>query len=187
MSRLHLVVPEDWRQIPLHDGGALTSAVRAVVDRQFRGMEDQPLLKRDAVRRLTETASEAASQGGVELYLSFAAVAGIPVATSLLVSLVPAPPGHVSLRSVARELSAAGDRTEVVELPFGTAVRRQRVVPPAGPDVPQALEVVACDYYLKGPEGTLLLLAFSSPLAALADPLAELFEAVAATARWTES
>ena len=190
MTTLHLVVPDDWRHVPLDDEAAMTRAVQAIVDRQFAGVDSQPVLRREAVGRLTEQARVAAAQGGIEMYLSFAAPAGVPLAISLVVSVVPAPPGHVSLRSLARELAATGSRAEVVELPHGPAVRRQRVDRPPVVDamgLPDDLEVLACDYVLSGPEDTLLLLSFSSPLAQVAEALAELFEAVASTAHWTDA
>lgn len=190
MTKLELVAPDDWWRIPLDDEARMARAVKELVDRQFKGLDNQPLLRRDAAQRITEQAQQAAAQGGIDMYLSYTAPVGVPLALSLTVSLVPAPPGHVSIRSVAHELQAAGHRAEVVELPHGTAVRRQRVTRPDVLDameVPDQVEVVACDYFLEGPDDTLLLLAFSSPLAEVADALADLFHAVAGTVHWTDA
>ena len=188
-SRLHLVTPDDWRQVPLDDEGAMQRALDAIVDRQFRGVDDQPLLKRSARSELLSRAVAARDAGGVEMYLSFQEVGGVPLAISLVVTLIPAPPDARGLRSVLQDLAAAGDPGEPVELAAGLAVRRRRLNRPEGLTAfgaPEEMEVVSVDYFLEGPRDTLVLLSFSSPLTSIADALADLFEAVASTVRWSE-
>lgn len=185
-TRLNLITPEDWYRLPLAEEAALKRAVTSLVDRQFRGIDNQPLLRREAADALLEQARRARAGGGVDLYLTFERTAGIPVAASLVVSLVPQPPDTPTLRAVARDLDDPAAPATVVELPSGPAVRRQRVTTVdaaelgASPDSPALL----VDYTLLGPSHTLLLLSFSSPLVQVADALAELFEAVAGTVEW---
>jgi hypothetical protein len=45
-TRLTLVAPDDWYRLPLTDDAALQRAVDEVVTRQFRGIDDQPVLRR---------------------------------------------------------------------------------------------------------------------------------------------
>jgi hypothetical protein len=84
-------------------------------------------------------------------------------------------------------MSTDGASAVVVDLPSGRAVRRQRVdVVDAGEiGAPPDQQSVLVDYSFPGPDGSLLLLSFSSPLVSVADALAELFEAVAGTVRWS--
>lgn len=187
-TTLHLLTPEDWRQLPLVDDDALRRAVHAVVERQFRGTDSQPLLRREAEQALLDRGRSARAHGGTDLYLCYATVGGLPLAMSLLVSLLPMPDDDVSLHGVARHLEREGARTDVVELASGRAVRRQAVevvdeLTALG--APAGTESLLVDYALPGPPGTLLLLSFASPLVAVADALAELFEAVASSVEWT--
>lgn len=186
LPRLTLLIPDDWYRLPLTDDEVLRRAVAAVVDRQFRGIDNQPLLRREATDALLRQGRSARDNGGVDLYLSHESVGGIPLAVSLVVSLVPLPPGEPSLHAVARELALPGATVAVVDLPAGGAVRRQRVDAAGAGELgaPQQ-ESVLVDYALLGPAGTMLLLSFSSPIVAVADALAELFEAVAGTVRWS--
>jgi hypothetical protein len=182
-----LVVPEDWWRLPLTDEAALRRAVDTMVDRRFRGVDDQPLLRRDTAQALLDRAHRARAGGGVDMYLTADLVDGLPLALSLVVSLVPLPPGFVSLPALAREMEDDDTRPALVELSVGPAVRRQRIAAVDASELgaPRDQEMLQVDYTLLGPEDSLLLLTFSSPLVAVADALAELFEAVANTVRWT--
>jgi len=51
-ARLGLVVPDDWWRLPLTDDVVLRRAVDAAVDRQFRGIDNQPLLRREGAAAL---------------------------------------------------------------------------------------------------------------------------------------
>lgn len=186
-ARVSLLAPDDWFRLPLVEDDALQRAVRTVVDRQFAGIDNQPLLRREAIDALLARGRAARANGGIDMYLSFAPTGGMPLALSLVVSLLPVPPHVGSLRALAEELGTPGSSAVVVELPFGPAVRRQRVdaVDASEIGAPGEQEAVLVDYTLLGPDGTMLLLSFSSPLVAVADALAELFEAVAGTVRWT--
>ena len=148
-NRLLLTVPDDWRHIPLQEDAALVRVVNAIADRQFHGLDDKPVLKRNAAAALLEQARDAREGGGVDMYLGLATVADVPLSMSLVVSLLPAPPGHIGLRTVARELDAPEARAELIELPNGPAVRRRQVSRPPRIDTvgaPEELEVVLVDY-----------------------------------------
>jgi len=188
-SRLTIVTPEDWYRLPLLEEPALERAVAEFVGRQFRGKDDRPTLRREFVHVLRQQAHRAREGGAVDMYLSGLPVGGVPLAISLVVTLVPFPSGVRSLDAVAPALDDDGVQATVVELPSGSAVRRQRVDTVdlddlADPGTPP-LDTLLVDYLLPGPGDTALLLAFSSPLVPIAEALAELFEAVAGTVRWS--
>lgn len=185
-TRLVLATPDTWRGLPLGDDAALQRAVASVIAERFRGVDDQPLLRRSAEADLLGRARDARDQGGVEMYLSTELAGGVPLALTLVVSRTTLPSGRSDLAAAARELDDLGAQVAQVELPAGPAVRRRRV---ATPDLVAAyagasLDSVLVDYLLAAPDGGLVLLSFASPLVEVADALAELFEAVASTARW---
>jgi len=191
-----LVLPDGWFRIGLEPGERERSA-RALADRQFRGLRDSaPRLKAELRDRLLRQAEAAYQAGGIELYLSVRDAAGMPIAASLLVSLVPPPPGGpVPVGQLAR--ACTGDRrtVDVTELPAGPAVRVRQHTDPADPagardggDVPGGApgpRVTNVDVHVQVPgSGAYLLLSFSTPLEPLAAAMAELFDAISGTLRW---
>lgn len=186
-NRLRLLTPEDWRQLPLHDDEALQRAAAAVVRRQFAGFDDQPLLKRDLTATLVDHGRRARTNGSFEMYLCYEHVAGVPLAVSMLATLLAVPFGNTSLRAVMRAFVGEDASVEAISLPSGRAARSQRLTPAegiAGLGVPDGHDCMLVDYALLGPPGTVLVLSFSSPLVQIAEALAGLFEAVASSVEW---
>jgi hypothetical protein len=185
-ARLTLVTPEDWYRLPLLEEQRLRRGVGELVDRQFHGRDDRPTLRRELVDALLEQAHRAREGGGVDMYLSDLPIGGVPLALSLVVALVPFPTGATALEELAPGFDDEGVQTTVVELPAGWALRRQRVEATDTPELGVSqLDTLLVDYVLPGPGETALMLTFSSPLVLVADALAELFEAVAGTVRWS--
>jgi hypothetical protein len=184
--RLTLVTPDDWWRVPLA-AETTERSLAQLVSRQFRGLDDQPILKRQTLGQLLATASRARENGGVELYLATGLVAGVPLSASLVVSIIEAPGGG-GAGALARLWGQDGAETRTVSLPIGTAVRRRRVaVSPGAQSVGGDGEQVLVDFAIEIPgDDRWVLLSFSSPLVVLAEPMAELFEAVALTARWED-
>ncbi|HEY5834536.1 hypothetical protein [Streptomyces sp.] len=184
-----LMLPDGWFRIDL-DSERRAAAVAALVERQFQGLDDAPLLKAQAREELAVRAEEAYRNGGIELYLSLQAAGPLTVPAALLITLVPSQrPGATAPEDLAAYLSEhgpVGQEISVEELPTGRAVRvRTRSVP--APDDPSGntLPVTSVDYRLPVP-GTeaYLLLSFSTPLDPVADAMADLFDAVALSFRW---
>lgn len=186
-ARLTLVTPEDWYRLPLLEEQRLRRGVVELVDRQFRGKDDRPTLRRELVDALLEQAHRAREGGAVDMYLSDLPIGGVPLALSLVVTLLPFPAGGSALEDVAPGFDDDdGVQAGVVELPSGRALRRQRVQPRDAPELGVTqLDILLVDYVLPGPGETALMLTFSSPIVVVADALAELFEAVAGTVRWS--
>lgn len=198
---LDLVVPGDWWRIPLHPEKARHAAVRGLVRQQFTGLEDRAALRHEVETATHGVALEAASSGGLVLWFSTATVEGLPLPISLVLAALPhgtvetirdslsgdddvvagsLRPGRVVRRSQVRDQSAA-----VAEL--AAAVRRADRSSADASDEAPATTALHVDYWMQRPTGGLLQLAFSSPLAALQEPLVELFDTVVDSLTWRES
>lgn len=179
-----ILTPADWYRIPLRPVERRGASVRALVDRQFHGVDDQPILKRRTLEDLRGAAEEAANKGGLVLYLSTQELMGVPLPASLLVTLVPT--GGDAL-SMARALADEGE-VGLRDLPAGRAVRSR--VTERFKDTRRMGSVfkdTLLQYYIPLPgEPEMLLLSFGSPLEPLAEAMTELFDAIAGSVRWPE-
>jgi hypothetical protein len=177
-SDYRLILPDGWFRIDL-EPGTREKAATALIERQFRGADNIPHLKAEARDRLLATAADAYRNGGIELYVSLQAAAGMPLPAALVVTLMPPQAsghGSVSPELLAAKLSARGSEVTLAELAAGRAVRVRRYDPP----------VTSLDLHVPVPDSSAwLLLSFSTPLAPLADALVGMFDAVAGTLRWT--
>lgn len=157
---------------------------------------DQHAAQRRELRELLSgMVDNAAQRDGIELYLSQQAVLGVPIPASLLVSAEPEDPGLPGVLPV--EVLAEGlrekygERAEVTtgELPCGPAVRcrRQELSEDARElGQPGDRPTTVLDVYLPVPgSGAWLLLTFSTPVPELADAQVEMFDAIAASLRWS--
>jgi len=117
------------------------------------------------------------------MFLSLRQVAGIPLAASLVIFLVP-PPGSqaVTAEELAASLAGAGRQVRLADLPAGTAVRVLRRTGSEDEAAAATLEVFAP--VPRG--GAWLLLSFSAPLGPLAPALTKLFDAICTTLRWDQ-
>lgn len=180
---LTLLVPDGWWRVPLASRDQAAQSVQRLVDRQFRGLDDQPLLRREAERELLGAATRAADAGGQMMWLSHQLVAGLPLSASLVASAGPAA-GPGGFESVQGQLTGTG-QVDVARVPAGTVVRRRsrgsdRESDRLGaPDRP-----LLVDYWLQAPDGNCVVLAFSTPLEPLGEAMVELFDAVVASVRW---
>jgi hypothetical protein len=173
-----LVVPGGWFAVDL-DPGRRERAVAALVERQFAGLDNAPHLKAQARRELLARAKAAYAAGGLEMFLSMQQVAGIPLAASLVIILVPQPgPQAITAERLAGSLGGEGRQVTLADLPAGTAVRV--LWRTASENEATTLEV-----FVPVPRGGgWLLLSFSAPLGPLAPAMTKLFDAIAATLRW---
>ncbi|WP_158920451.1 hypothetical protein [Streptomyces sp. NBRC 109706] len=159
---------------------------------------DQHAARRHEFRQmLTAMVESAAERDGIELYLSTHAVLGIPVPASLLVTAAsgdPEHPGPLPVDTIADSLRGAHGRAaeiDTVTLPSGPAVRCRRTEhteETKGLGQPEDQPNTVLDFYLPVPNsGAWLLLTFSTPMPVpeIADAQVEMFEAIAASLRWT--
>jgi hypothetical protein len=172
-----LILPQGWFRIDL-EPGTREKSVAVLVQRQFRGADNAPHLKKEARERLLATAQDAFRNGGVELYVSLQTVADFPLSAALVVTLTP--PHEQDLAMVtpvrlAETLNGSGAQVSILDLPAGQAVRVRSEDPP----------VTSLDIHIPIPgSSAYLLLSFSTPLAPLADALVGMFDAIAGTLRW---
>jgi hypothetical protein len=181
VSGYRLVVPDGWFAVDL-DPGRRERAVAALVGRQFAGLDNAPHLKAQTRQELLARAKAAYEAGGLEMFLSTQQVAGIPLASSLVIFLVP-PPGSqvVTAGELAGSLDGEGRQVRVTDLPAGTAVRVLRRTGSADGTT------ATLEMFVPVPRGGgWLLLAFSAPLGPLAPAMMKLFDSIAVTLRWDQ-
>jgi hypothetical protein len=188
VDRYRLLVPAGWWAIDL-DPAVRDEQVAALVEQQWRGVDNAPHLKAEARAELGRQAAEAAQAGGLQLFLSVGALAGVPLSASLLVSSVPLG-SPAELTALAERNRTAGRDVGQVELPAGTALRTAWREPSprlSRTDDGAQLPATTClDLHLPVPDAPrVLLLQFRTPMEPLADVLVELFDAIAETLRWT--
>jgi hypothetical protein len=181
VSGYRLVAPDDWFAVNL-EPDRMERSVAALVKRQFAGIDNAPHLKVQARQQLLAQTQAAQDAGGLEMFLSLQQVAGVPIAASLVIFLVPPPGPHgVTVGDLAASL-AVGDerRVTTVDLPVGQAVRVLRRTWNEDGSASATLEV-----FVPVPHnGEWLLLSFATPLGPLAPALTKLFDAICTTLRW---
>ncbi|MFF1698279.1 hypothetical protein ACFVXC_32440 [Streptomyces sp. NPDC058257] len=204
-SDYNVIVPDGWFQLLL-DPDDRDRAIVALAERQFRGIDNAPRLKEQFMRELQRKAREAYRAGGMELYLSTLTIGPIPLASSLLISMLSpdAWPQNLDVEALAEHLlvldaqkAEARERTgclaselsvvEVVDLEaVGKAVRRRcREAPDPEHQLGNELPTTTLSYYVSIPATTSwLLMNFSTPMDPLADKMVELFDVVAGTLHW---
>lgn len=181
-----IVLPEGWSRIDVRPERR-DRAIRSLLNRQFRGVDNVPWLRRQLQERLSALAERARAGGGIEIYICHQEILGAPLPASLVVSLTPPAKdgGGVTPEQLAGTLGDGRDVC-IVDLPAGKAVRtRVRTVPAAGDPSGNTLPVTNLVHYVPVPaSGSYLVLAFSTNLDPLADSLVELFDAIARTLQW---
>ncbi|MGH3831269.1 MAG: hypothetical protein ACRDRS_12625 [Pseudonocardiaceae bacterium] len=192
---VRVVLPDHWWAIPLQPPEARARSVERLVERQFAGVDDQPLLRADTCRQLLAQAETAAASDGRLLALSLQRVADVPVPASLVVHWIDVPadpdstPGDGSLlvclqAAFEPETGAPGFTLDLGKMAAGTVLRRVHELPAELPGAEPTPSLVA-DYWLERPDGAgLVQLAFATPMLPLRQPLLELFDAVAGALRW---
>ncbi|WP_432095489.1 hypothetical protein [Streptomyces sp. bgisy100] len=182
-----IFVPAGWFQLPL-DPKERDRGIIALADRQFTGIDHAPVLKERLMRDLQKQAKAAHRAGGVELYISLLTVRGLPLASSLLVSLLPEGwPGCRTAHDLVRRFGEIGRRAEVSRLEAaGDAVREQHTEA-ADPErqMGNTLATTTVIYNVPVPASRKwLTLTFSTPMESLAPKMVELFDTVAGTLHW---
>jgi len=109
---------------------------------------------------------------------------------SVMVSVIPAPPGGATVDAVAESLTAKEARNDddtwsrrsLVTLPSaGRAARREGVLDIPLPDGRGAVRSIIMQTFVPLADGRLLLVGAASPALDLTEPLLELFDAVTST------
>jgi hypothetical protein len=176
-----LVVPADWSRLDLTAADSGAAQVRRLVRRLAGSADLQAQLRRELVEHLEAACAEARGRGGVDLYLSTAGPSGTLVAASLLVTVTPQRVGAQHAATALADALGEGGGA-VVEIGGRRAVRSVREELPG--DLPtDGRRSLVVQYAFVMPE-VVVMLSFSTPVPALAEPLTVLFDAVAETFRW---
>lgn len=193
-SDYNILVPDGWFQISLNPEERDRSII-ALVDLQFRGIDNAPRLKQELMLDLQKKAKNAYGIGGTELYLSLLTVGPVPLASSLLISVPTTDDWPVCSdpEELAEHLAGRGAFGRDAELDVrrleaaGSAVRiRRREAPDPETQMGNTLPTTTLAYYVPIPATKRwLMLNFSTPVDPLADRMVDLFDTVAGTLHWT--
>jgi hypothetical protein len=189
-----MLLPAGWRRIPVLHG--TSKAITAIVDEVFSRLapERSPAGRPELERHLTEMAREARGQAVVDLYLPVEQVHGVAVPASIAVSRgTLGSSGVPGWDETMAQIAAGAHETRPVTVDGAAGVRLER---PAGPGLARH---VACGSRLisyalpvPGVPGDWLIVVFSvldadGTAGRFARLLAEMFDAVMTTFRWTMS
>lgn len=198
MVDVRVVLPDHWWVIPLQPQQTRERSVERLVERQFAGVDDQPLLRADTRRQLLAQAEQAATSDACLLALCLLQVAGAPVPASLVVHWVDVlsdpdsvPGDGALLLALREELEPAngtsarpGFTLDLAHLSAGKVLRRvyERDAEIEGAEPTPSL---VADYWLERPDGAgLVQLAFGTPMVPLREAMLELFDSIASALRW---
>lgn len=186
---IRLATPGDWFDLDLDPRTSDASIGRLVRDHAPGRHPDQVALRRELTELLQRAVRQARLQGAVLASVTATIMGDRPVSADLLAAVTPVA-GEVDLPALGHRLAAEPGATEqvreveVVELPVGPALRVRKGVRPTV--VGREVDTDVVQYFVPVPGGDrLVVLTFSTPIAALADAFAELFDAIAGTLRFT--
>ncbi len=192
---LVIATPPTWHSLDL-DPERRADVVASLVDGVAGGRDDLAAIRHELRTTLRETLANAVDSGAFFVAVMMDVARGFPVSASVVASLAPVgrdadgkPLTDPDSMVDALDKSGGWRRQDlsVVDLPIGRAARLRRragigLVAEDGRE-PEA-ETVQFFVPLEAPRGRMLALTFSTPTIAVADAFVELFDVIAATARW---
>jgi hypothetical protein len=208
----HLLLPEDWVQIPLRQGEAEAS-VRSIVTSAFARLpaavprDKLTPLRLEWERRLLAAVTEARRAQALEMYLPMKLADEVNLGGSFTVSRVRLPrstdpggdvnqvsdPTQIAVQLLSRQNATSTSEIDLSsgEIDEAVAVRRERVVP-ADPERGVELASRRVEYLVAVPADPRqwLVLAFSTigagdPWDDLSHAMVEWFDALMTTFRWS--
>ncbi|GAA3855868.1 hypothetical protein GCM10022227_11780 [Streptomyces sedi] len=195
-KRYRMITPTDWFRIPLRSEKKRTRAVQILVDMAYPNRDEFAVKRHELRELLTEVTQNASQREAIEIYLATEAVMGIPIPASLMVTAEPENPSLPRQMPVSLLADGIRDRygdaasVSVVTLPAGEAVRsRREELSEDSVELGQDKERpnTLLEFFLPVPHSTAwLVLTFSAPLKELADAQVQMFDAIAASFRWSE-
>jgi hypothetical protein len=174
--RFTITVPANWYPLDL-DPRTRTDSIARLVESRVGSSREPAVrqLRRELTAMLRQYARQAASHHATYAALMYQVVDGVPLSASLVIACGLAPSGDVGA-----VLADGGSYQDFATL-AGPAVRvaRTELLDPG------AVPTAEVQYAVPVPGSELvLLMTFSTPNVALADPLGELFDAIARTLEW---
>jgi hypothetical protein len=184
-----LDLPNDWFELDVRPS-TRDLTIGLLVESRVR---EQPELweRRSELTKLLRRQARDAWESGARYCACFVIVVEQSVIPgSVMVSVIPAPPGGATVDAVAESLTAKearddGDtwsRRSLVSLPSaGRAARREGVLDIPLPNGRGAVRSIVMQTFVPLADGRLLLVGAASPALDLTEPLLELFDAVTST------
>lgn len=189
VGAIRLATPADWFDLDLDPRTSDASIRRLVRDHAPGRHPDKVALRRELTELLQRAVRDARLQGAVLAAVTATIMGERPVSADLLAAVTPVV-GGVDLPALGERLAAEPGATErvrelgVVELAVGPALRVRKGVRPTV--VGREVDTDVVQYFVPVPGGDrLVVLTFSTPIAALAGAFAELFDAIVGTLRFT--
>ncbi|GGV31140.1 hypothetical protein GCM10010277_14600 [Streptomyces longisporoflavus] len=173
-SDYRILVPRDWFRVDL-TLERWRSQLKTFVDREAADSGVSGETRRGVWTTLRNTAETGVAQGALEFFLKTEAPQDSACPASLLVSLLPTPPGLApDVADLAETLTrrrGAGTQITTGEFPAGDVVR--------------AVTETTLDFHVRMPGGVgYLVLAFSVPLSGTESSMGDLCDAIAYSLRW---
>jgi hypothetical protein len=184
-----LSLPPDWFELDVRPWSR-DLTIGLLVESKVRDQPDLWSHRTELTKILRRQARDAWDSGARYCAGFIIAVEQSIIPGSLTVSVIPSPSAGASADAVAKTLSTKeaqedGDtwsRRTIVMLPHaGHAARREGVIDAPLPNERQAVRAIIQQTFVPLNNGSLLLVAASSPALDLAQPLLELFDAVVST------
>ena len=198
-TALSVVLPPTWWWIPLSPDGARVRAVDKLVDTQFKGVDDQPILKRHLRDQLLEATTSAFQGQGRVMAISLHRVGDIPVPATMTIydvrtGMSPPGVGMTPLEMVQGHLAARDDTgagpsedRDTAEVNAGPVLRRVVERQPSEDAGDDEQPMLVADYWVQNPSADgVAKVTFSTPLVPLREAMVELFDAVLGTAAWEQ-
>lgn len=186
-----LILPSGWIGLDLNP---LTR--RESIDRIAGRLGDDESKRRELADLMLKSAVEAHRKGARRAWAFSQELDGTPVVATLLASFWAPGDGKSpeTAETIAGRLRRQSERAaqpvavSTVDLPAGSAarIRRKTTVTPAEAGH-KKIDLHALQFFVPVPKTTaVLVLAFSTPVTALADEFTELFDAIAGTVHWRD-
>lgn len=176
-----VVLPADWHVVDLTHDATRHADVTALVDAQLPRRDDLATLRRRLRHDVEEQSRRAAQAGGRFSAYMLDGVGPVPLPAVLTAYRTPgALATDDDLHALADALTARLGPAGTVDAgagPLGPVLRAVALRPAADDDAP---DLLVGEYWSDPDDGDgLLLLSFSTPLAALRDAMLDLFDAIA--------
>lgn len=198
-ERFSMAVPGDWTVLPL-DAKNRDRRIAGLVERLVGKSDRVAHIRRQTIVQLRRYAADAAERGAFFAAMHSRVAGGLPMSATVMVSLLPQSTdaaGNVlpDAAAMASVLTSGGERSgesevvehSVVDLQVGQAarVRRRTVIDGVQDEEGRVAHGMSVDFFVPLPQAErTLALVFSTPILPLADAYAELFDLMAASAKW---
>lgn len=204
LPTLRFRLPGDWWAVDLKDRDAAVASAHRLARHRVGPQDDRVLLRQRVTHELTEALDAAIRAGGQSMFIAINILDGVPLPISFAVYLpevgmtpaIGTDPDRVldilerGIEQVASgEHADPGDPADRIRIALAetkaTRLHRVRVIDVGSGDDSGTLETLVVDYWVVVP-GTkrVLLVSFSTSMAALQEYLLQFFDAIMRAAVW---